>query len=180
VFEDALMIYGIKSFYNSGIYADEHFFDVFTFPLKQGDAKTALNEPFSLVITEEMAEKFFGQDHLLFRLHPKAQELFQAVRWRDKQVVALNTEQISKICGFVWPPKDLKDRIRRIRKILNILKENRFINYNQETCENGERREKKSWVFYIAKRKVRTLRDFKIFLEQSLLLPQRCRNSGLQ
>ncbi len=63
------------------------------------------------------------QDHRLFRLDPKAQELFQAVRWRERQVVILNTEQISKICGFIWPPKDLKDRIRRIRKHVRTGKE---------------------------------------------------------
>lgn len=63
VFADALIIYRDKSFYNSGIYADEHFFDVFTFPLMQGEEKSALKEPFSLVITEKMAKKYFGDEN---------------------------------------------------------------------------------------------------------------------
>lgn len=41
-------------------YADSAVFDVFSFPLVQGDSKTALNNPFSVVLTEGMARKYFG------------------------------------------------------------------------------------------------------------------------
>jgi len=43
-------------------YADSTFFEVFTFPLIAGDAKTALRDPFSVVIAEEMARKYFGAE----------------------------------------------------------------------------------------------------------------------
>ena len=39
---------------------DANFFSVFTFPLLSGDAKSALTQPNSVVITEEMAKKYFG------------------------------------------------------------------------------------------------------------------------
>jgi len=39
---------------------DPGFLDVFTFPLVAGDAATALDAPNSLVMTEEMASKYFG------------------------------------------------------------------------------------------------------------------------
>ncbi|HEX9653152.1 MAG TPA: ABC transporter permease, partial [bacterium] len=56
-----LVGYGLNRFNEQRVYfADSTFFDVFTFPLKSGDAKTALREPFSVVITEEMAHKYFG------------------------------------------------------------------------------------------------------------------------
>ncbi|MDH5476491.1 MAG: ABC transporter permease, partial [Cyclobacteriaceae bacterium] len=42
--------------------ADSGFFKVFTFPLLEGDAKTALKEPNSVVITEEMSKKYFGNE----------------------------------------------------------------------------------------------------------------------
>ncbi len=42
-------------------WADQAFFDVFTYPLIQGDPATALNEPYSLVLTEESAQKLFGR-----------------------------------------------------------------------------------------------------------------------
>jgi putative ABC transport system permease protein len=45
----------------SGLYADESFFDVFSYPLIRGVAATALKQPNSLVITETTAKKLFGQ-----------------------------------------------------------------------------------------------------------------------
>ncbi len=46
-------------------YADASFFDVFSFPLKLGDPNTALVEPQSLVLSEETAAKFFGNENPL-------------------------------------------------------------------------------------------------------------------
>jgi putative ABC transport system permease protein len=42
-------------------YADSNFFEVFTLPLIKGDAKTALVQPNSAVITQAIADKFFGK-----------------------------------------------------------------------------------------------------------------------
>jgi putative ABC transport system permease protein len=42
-------------------YADSTLFDVFTLPMIDGDPKTALKEPHSLVITESMAKKYFNR-----------------------------------------------------------------------------------------------------------------------
>ncbi len=39
---------------------DSNFFTAFTFPLLNGNAKTVLTQPNSIVITEEMAKKYFG------------------------------------------------------------------------------------------------------------------------
>ena len=41
-------------------YVDSNFFSVFTFPLLNGSSKTALAEPNSIVLTEDMAKKYFG------------------------------------------------------------------------------------------------------------------------
>ncbi|GAB4046671.1 ABC transporter permease [Spirosoma litoris] len=41
-------------------YADSSFFSIFTFPLLSGNPKTALQNPHSVVISEEIAEKSFG------------------------------------------------------------------------------------------------------------------------
>jgi putative ABC transport system permease protein len=41
-------------------YADNSVFDIFTFPFISGDPQTALTTPYSVVITEEMAQKYFG------------------------------------------------------------------------------------------------------------------------
>jgi len=52
---------GDKKFFEDFNYADADFFDIFTFPLVIGDPKTALVEPFTMVISEKIAEKYFGK-----------------------------------------------------------------------------------------------------------------------
>ncbi len=52
-----------QSFYENKISAvDSTIFSVFTFPLKWGNPSTALNQPFSIVLSEETANKYFGND----------------------------------------------------------------------------------------------------------------------
>ena len=43
--------------------ADGSIFEMFTFPLVEGDPQTALSDPHSIVLTEEMARKYFGDEH---------------------------------------------------------------------------------------------------------------------
>ncbi|GAB3771968.1 ABC transporter permease [Spirosoma horti] len=53
--------YGDKSFRDASlVYVDSNFFQVFTFPLLQGDVKTALVRPNTAVITQDLAHKYFG------------------------------------------------------------------------------------------------------------------------
>lgn len=51
---------GDKKFQEQGIYGDTKLFQVFTYPLIKGDPKTALAEPYSMVISRRLADKFFG------------------------------------------------------------------------------------------------------------------------
>ncbi len=44
-------------------HADSTLFNIFTLPAIEGDTKTALNEPNSVVITEKTANKYFGTSH---------------------------------------------------------------------------------------------------------------------
>ena len=46
-------------------YADSNFFEVFTVPLIKGDPKTALSRPNTMVISEETAYRYFGDDNPL-------------------------------------------------------------------------------------------------------------------
>ena len=48
-------------FYERGVlFTDANVFRVFDFPLSKGDPQTALQEPYSIVLTEKMARKYFG------------------------------------------------------------------------------------------------------------------------
>jgi putative ABC transport system permease protein len=56
----------IKSFYeNNGYFADSTFFQLFTYTFKEGNPATALNDPTSVVISEEIAKKIFGNEPAL-------------------------------------------------------------------------------------------------------------------
>lgn len=52
-------------FYEDALYADEQFFAVFGFPLQEGNPATALQQPFSVVITPAIKEKYFGEGEAL-------------------------------------------------------------------------------------------------------------------
>nr|WP_295934965.1 ABC transporter permease [uncultured Dyadobacter sp.] len=56
-----------RGFPVSVTYADDHFFEVFSFPLLQGNALLALRNMNSIVITEELAMKFFGETGVVGR-----------------------------------------------------------------------------------------------------------------
>lgn len=51
-----------KAIIISGLYAEPSFFNIFSFQLKEGNPQTALNEPYSIIISEETAFQFFGND----------------------------------------------------------------------------------------------------------------------
>ncbi len=55
--------YQEKKFNEKDVYfADENLFDVFTVKLLKGDPKRALADPFSMMLTEEAAKKYFGEE----------------------------------------------------------------------------------------------------------------------
>lgn len=49
-----------KSTMETGIYVTPKFFDVLNYPLMEGDQRTALNDISSIVISERLAQKYFG------------------------------------------------------------------------------------------------------------------------
>lgn len=49
-------------------FADSNFFEFFSFILKEGDVKTSLKEPNTVVLTEDMAKKYFGSESPMGKL----------------------------------------------------------------------------------------------------------------
>jgi putative ABC transport system permease protein len=49
-------------------YADSNFFQFFSYKLLLGDARTALKEPRSIVMTEDLAHKYFGEEPALGKI----------------------------------------------------------------------------------------------------------------
>ena len=58
---------GDKHLQTQGLVTDPNFFNVFSFPLVEGDIRTALLDPHSIVLTETMARKLFGETNVLGR-----------------------------------------------------------------------------------------------------------------
>lgn len=82
--------------------ADTTFFSIFSFPFVSGDARTALQNPNGIVLTEKMAENFFGKGDAL----GKTIEIKQGDEFVPRQVTAVvrNCPQNSTIkFDFVMP-----------------------------------------------------------------------------
>jgi putative ABC transport system permease protein len=61
---NGIVKHGEKQFFEDKIfYADQSFFNVFTFPIIKGNPETALKEPYTAVLTESIAEKYFGSEN---------------------------------------------------------------------------------------------------------------------
>ncbi|NUO80604.1 ABC transporter permease [candidate division KSB1 bacterium] len=57
--------YEDKHFAESFIFVDPAFFEIFSFPLLQGDPVKVLAEPNGIVLTQRMAEKYFGEEEAI-------------------------------------------------------------------------------------------------------------------
>jgi putative ABC transport system permease protein len=57
------MKYEEKMFYeNNVMFADDHFFNFFRADVVEGDPKKALSDPYSVMLSEQMAKKYFGNE----------------------------------------------------------------------------------------------------------------------
>lgn len=62
-------VYGDKRFYESKVFfADENITDVFKIATVKGNPKKALEAPFSIMITDELAKKYFGNEDPMDKL----------------------------------------------------------------------------------------------------------------
>ena len=86
---DVVVTVDEKSFIEeSGLfYADSNFFEFFDFPLLEGDAKSLLNEPNSVVLTRDMATKYFGNQEAV-----------------GQQLVLFNSKTVYEVTGVAEQP----------------------------------------------------------------------------
>ncbi len=66
--DESLISYGEKSFYETGIFADEDFVDIFSFDFLSGDINSALTEPNSIIISDKIASKYFNDEEPLGKI----------------------------------------------------------------------------------------------------------------
>lgn len=63
----ALLVHENESFSEQGILTDKNIFDVFNIYILEGNAKEALDDPSSIILTESLAKKMFGSASALDR-----------------------------------------------------------------------------------------------------------------
>src|SRR5690606_33799718 len=60
--QESLVARGDRGFREAGYYAGPAFFEIFTYPFVLGDPASALVDPNSIVISEALARRHFGDD----------------------------------------------------------------------------------------------------------------------
>jgi hypothetical protein len=56
------LLVGNNKFIKQGRYVDPDFLEMFSFPMLKGNIKTALNDPYSIILTESLAKSLFGSE----------------------------------------------------------------------------------------------------------------------
>jgi putative ABC transport system permease protein len=65
------------TFQIKGLYAGEDFLNVFTFPLLSGNPSTALVDPFSMIVSEELAQKIFSKTDVIGEVLEKGKKQYK-------------------------------------------------------------------------------------------------------
>ena len=82
-----LVISGNESYEENALWVDKNFFSVFSFPLIYGDPGSIFNDPHSIVLSEDLAKKYYG------RINPLGESLQLEV---DKKLVLFKIMGIAK------------------------------------------------------------------------------------
>ncbi|MBN1271137.1 MAG: ABC transporter permease [Candidatus Aminicenantes bacterium] len=123
---DSSVRYENKVFYEGNLrYADPSVFQIFSWKLLQGDPLTALKEPYSIVLTETLATKYFGKEDSLGKiLHFNNRELYKVTGVME-DVPSNSTLDFDGLCSF----QTLYVQGERVNPILV-----NWLDYNFETC----------------------------------------------
>ncbi|MFC2157059.1 ABC transporter permease [Acidobacteriota bacterium] len=82
------------------MYADKNVFDVFTWPIIEGDTSSALSAPHSIVITEEIANTCFGDEDPIGRVLEFSKNDSYVVTGVIKDVPENSEIQFNALCSF--------------------------------------------------------------------------------
>ncbi len=88
--------------------ADPSFFQMFSFPLLKGDPLTALQEPFSIVISERMAQKYFGDKDPLGQVILAENKFEMIITGVIQKPPSNSTIQYDWIVPFVFVDQNLR------------------------------------------------------------------------
>jgi putative ABC transport system permease protein len=93
----------------SGFWADPPFFRMFTFPMIKGNVATALKMPYSIVLTETAAKKFFGDDEALGKVLTLDDTVQYTITGVMKDVPFFSQMRFESLCSFSTVELQKKD-----------------------------------------------------------------------
>jgi len=98
-----------KIYYENNIRAvDSDFFKMFSFRLIDGDINNALNDPFSIVLTEKMVEKYFGNENPLGKILIIENKYELLVTGVIEDIPGNSTVQFDMLVNFIFVRDDLE------------------------------------------------------------------------
>lgn len=104
-----LLNYKEKNFYEKLVFTDGSLFEMFSFPLIKGNRSTALSDPYSIVLSEKMAAKYFGIENPLGKIITVSQKYSFQVTGVMKNI----PRNSSLKADFFIPVKSAKDLMGR-------------------------------------------------------------------
>ena len=131
---NAVLRYGDKVFNESVYYLDENFFDMFTFPMLKGD-KNALKDKSSMVITNEIALKYFGEEDPIGKqiiFNPTGEKEYSFI---IRGVIEKPSSQSSLNLNVCLPYERQEDMLGFDLKALNDWTSAAFIQLSDETSK---------------------------------------------
>jgi len=96
-----LINYEDKRIKQNMYFASPEFLTMFSFPLIKGNASTALNDPYSIVITEDMEKKFFGDQDALNKTLTLSDTLQFVVTGVMKNIPSNSHIQLDMVTSFI-------------------------------------------------------------------------------
>ena len=106
---------GRKLFTGEVFFAENEIFHVLSFPLERGDPETALKEPFTAVITDSLARKYFGDGDPVgrtFTLYGKFEFRITGILKDIPQHSHIRPELIASLCSYNTISPEMMSDIR--------------------------------------------------------------------
>jgi putative ABC transport system permease protein len=107
-------------FYENHVFlADNSVFDIFTFPMIKGDPQTALNTANSAVITEDFAQRYFGEDDPLGKVININNQYDFVIKGIVKNIPQNSHFIFDILCSFITYAQDNKPEMQNWLSINN-------------------------------------------------------------
>ncbi|MCP4727319.1 MAG: FtsX-like permease family protein, partial [bacterium] len=110
---ETLLTYGNKSFYERGIFTEDDFTDIFSFEFLKGDTHSALREPNTIIISENLAEKYFGDEDPIDKMLKYDEDVDLVVKGIYANVPENSHIKFDFIISFITLEKTLKRNMNR-------------------------------------------------------------------